>query len=78
MGRGSEHIHHRVLLPGGNALFTHAALGLGGILAHRRPLDVAGLRQGKDALLLLDEVLDVDLVRHLLNLRLAVSSSLRI
>ena len=68
MGGGGEHIHHGVLLPGGDALLAHTALGLGGVLAHRGALDVAGLSQGKDALFLLDQVLDVDLVLHVLDL----------
>ena len=72
MGGRGEHIHHRVLLPGGDALLAHAALALGGVFADRRALDVAVLRQGKDALLLLDEILDVQLVLHVLDLRLAL------
>ena len=72
VGGGGEHIHHGVLVTGGDALLTHAALALGGVLTDGGALDVAVLRQGKDALLLLNEVLDVDLVLHVLNFRLAV------
>ena len=76
MGRSGKHIHHRILFPGGDALLAHAALGLGGILADGGALDVARLRQSKDALLLLNEVLNVDLVLHVLNLGLAVIAEL--
>ena len=76
VGRSGKHIHHRILFPGGDALFAHAALGLSGILADGGPLDVARLRQSKDALLLLNEVLNVDLVLHVLNLGLAVIAEL--
>ena len=76
VGRGGKHIHHRILFPGGDALLAHAALGLSGILADGGPLDVARLRQSKDALLLLNEVLNVDLVLHVLNLGLAVIAEL--
>ena len=63
---------HIVLLPeglGGNALAAAllAAVGGGG-----HPLHVTGSGEGEDALLLLDEVLDVDLVLHILDLGLAV------
>ena len=76
VGRSGKHIHHRILFPGGDALLAHAALGLGGILADGGALDVARLRQSKDALLLLNEVLNVDLVLHVLNLGLAVIAEL--
>ena len=76
VGRSGKHIHHRILFPGGDALLAHAALGLSGILADGSPLDVARLRQSKDALLLLNEVLNVDLVLHVLNLGLAVIAEL--
>ena len=69
VGGGGEHFGHGVLLPGGDALLAHAALGLGGVLAGRCPLDVARLGQGEDTLLLLDQVLDVDLILHILDLR---------
>ena len=72
MGGGGEHIHHCILLPGGDALFAHTALALGGIFADGSALDVPVGGEGKDAFLLLDQVLDVDLVLHILNLRLAV------
>ena len=39
VGGGGEHVHHAVLLPGGDALLAHAALGLGRILADRGTLD---------------------------------------
>ena len=76
VGRSGKHIHHRILFPGGDALLAHAALGLSGILADGSPLDVARLRQSKDALLLLNEVLNVDLVLHVLDLGLAVIAEL--
>ncbi len=68
VGRGGEHVDHRVLVAGGDALLAHAALTLSGVFADRRALDVAVLRQGEDALLLLDEVFNVDLVLDLLDL----------
>ena len=61
-----------VLLPqalGGNAL---AAPLLGAVGRDGHALDVPGGSEGKDAGLLLDEVLDVDLVRHVLDLGQAV------
>ena len=76
VGRRGEHVHHRVLLTGGDALLAHAALTLSGVFGHRRALDVAVLRQGEDALLLLDQVLDVQLVLHILDLGLAVVAEL--
>ena len=33
VGGGGEHVHHVVLLPGGDPLLAHAALGLGGVLS---------------------------------------------
>ena len=76
MGGGGEHLRHGVLLPGGDALLAHASLGLGRVLTDRRPLDVARLGQGEDALLLLDQVLDIDLVLHVLDLGDPVVSEL--
>ena len=70
-GGGKDALHH-VLLPGGDALLAHAALGLGGVLAGGGALEVARLGHGKDALLLLDQVLDVDVVLHEADLGLAV------
>ena len=72
VGGGGEHVHHAVLVPGGDALLAHAALGLGGVLADGGALDITGLSQSKDALLLLDQVLDIDLVLHVLDLGDAV------
>ena len=72
VGRGGEHVDHRVLVAGGDALLAHAALTLRGVLARARALDVAVARQGEDALLLFDEVFDVDLVLDLLDLGLAL------
>ena len=72
MGRGGEHVDHRVLVAGGDALLAHAALTLRGVLARARALDVAVAGQGEDALLLLDEVFNVDLVLDLLNFGLAL------
>ncbi len=72
MGGGGEHVHHGVLVPGGDALLAHAALALGRILADGGALDVPVGGEGEDALLLLDQVLDVDLVLHVLDLGLAV------
>ena len=66
---GGEHVRHRVLLPGGDALFPHAALGLGGVLADGGPLDIPRLGQGEDALFFLNQVLDVDFVLHVLDFR---------
>ena len=68
VGGGGEHVHHIVLLPGGDALAALAALGLGGILADGGALDIARLGQGEHALLLLDQVLDVQFVLHVLDL----------
>ena len=76
MGGRREHRHHLVLLPGGHALLAHAALALGGVFADGGALDVAGLGEGEDALLLLDEIFDVDLVLHILDLRLALVAEL--
>ena len=87
MGGCGEHRHHLVLLPGGHTLLAHAALALGGVLADGGALNVPGLGEGKDALLLLDQVLDIYLVLHILDSVLrsspnfsarADSSSLRI
>ena len=64
VGGGGKHVHHAVLVPGGDTFAALAALGLGRVLAHRGTLDVARLGEGKDALLLLDEVLDVQVVLH--------------
>ena len=69
VGGGGEPVHHIVLLPGGDALLAHAALGLGGVLADGGSLDIPRLGQGEDALLFLDEVLDVDFVLHVLDFR---------
>src|SRR5699024_3782399 len=55
VGGGGEHVHHIVLLPGGDAPAALAALALGGVFTDRGALDVARRRQGKDALLLLDQ-----------------------
>ena len=52
-------------------LFAHAALTLRSVLARARALDIAVARERKDALLLFDEVFDVDLVLDLLNFGLA-------
>ena len=71
MGRGGEHVHNAILFARGDALFAHAALTLRGVLARARALDVAVAGQGEDALLLLDEVFNVDLVLDLLNFGLA-------
>ena len=49
--------------------FPMPPLALGGVLADRGALDIARLGEGEDALLLLDQVLDVDLVLHVLDLR---------
>ena len=68
VGGGGEHIHHVVLLPGGNALFAHAPFTLDCILAYRGALDVSRLGKGEHALLLLDQVLNVNLILHVLNL----------
>ena len=72
MGGRGEHRHHLVLLPGGHPLLAHAALALGGVLADGGALNVPGLGEGKDALLLLDQVLDIYLVLHILDLCLAL------
>ena len=71
MGGGGEHGHHLVLLPGGHTLLAHAALALSGVFTDGSALDIPGLGEGKDTLFLLDEVLDVYLVLHVLDLRLA-------
>ena len=76
VGGGGEHIGHIVLLTGGDALLPHAALALGAVLTDGCALDIAVLRQRIDALLLLDEILDVDLILHILNLGLAVVTEL--
>ena len=68
---GGEHGLHVVLLLGGHGAHALAAAALGAVFLHRQALDVAAVGQGKDALLLLDEVLDVDLVGHVLDLGLA-------
>ena len=68
VGGGGEHGLHHVLLfqgLGGDALTAPA---LGPVGGGGQPLDVARGGEGKDALLLLDEVLDVDLVLHVLDL----------
>ena len=67
MGRGGKHIYHIVLLSGRDTLLTHSAFGLGSILAHRSALDVARLCEGEDALLLLDQVLNINLILHVLD-----------
>ena len=72
MRGGGEHVHDGVLLAGGDALLAHASLALRGILAHAGALDVAVLREGEDALLFLDEILNVDLVLDVLNFGLAL------
>ena len=72
MGGGGEDIRHIVLIPGGDALLAHAALGLGRILADGGALDVARLGEGEDALLLFYEILNVNLILHVLDLGLTV------
>ena len=68
VGRGGKHIHHVVLVTGGDALLAHTALGLSGILADRRALDIACLGQGENTFLFLNKILNVDLIHHILNL----------
>ena len=41
VGGGGEHIHHGILVTGGDTLLAHAALALGGVLADGGALDVA-------------------------------------
>ena len=72
MGGGGEHRVHIVLLPGGHTLSAYASLALGGVLAGGGALDVAVGRHGKDGLLLLDEILNVDIVLHEADLGLAL------
>ena len=72
VGRGGEHVADIVLVAGGDALLTLSALALSGIFADRGALNVAVLGEGKDALLLFNEILDVQIVLHILNLRLAL------
>ncbi len=61
-----------VLFLAGHAGDAAAAALLGLIGGLELALDVAVLGQGEDALLLLDQVLDVDLVLHVLDLGLAL------
>ena len=69
MGRGGEHIRHGVLLPGGDAAAALSPPGLARVFTDRGALQIARLRQGKDTLFLLYEVLNVQLVLHFLDLR---------
>ena len=72
MGGGGEHGLHIVLLLGGHGPDALAATALRAVLADGQALDVAAVGQGKDALLLLDEVFHVDLVGHVLDLGIAL------
>ena len=72
VGGGGEHIHHIVLLTGGDTLAALSALTLGGIFADGGALDVSGRGESEHALLLFDQILDVDLVLHILDLGQAV------
>ena len=69
MGRGGKDGVHHVLFPGGHARDAAAAPPLGAVGAGREPLDIPHPREGIDALFLFDQVLDVDLVFHMRDLR---------
>ena len=68
VGGGGEHGVHIVLLLGGHGGNALAAPALGLVGGGGGALDVAAGGEGEDALLLLDEILDVDLVLHVLDL----------
>ena len=72
VGGGGEHGVHVVLLPCGHGLLAHAALALRRVLAGAGALDVAVGGHGKDALLLLNEILHVQIVLGKADLSLAV------
>ena len=53
-----------------------AAAALGTVLADRQTLDIAAVGQGKDALFFFDQILNVDLIRDVLDLGLAFVAEL--
>ena len=69
VGRAGEQRLHIVLLPEVLSVHALAAPLLGPVGRDGRTLDIACVGQGEDALLLLDQVLNVDLVLHVLDLR---------
>ena len=71
MGRGGEHGLDIVLVAQRCGAHTLAAALLRGVLVDGHALDVAAVREREHALLLLDEVLDVDVVLDVLDLGLA-------
>ena len=71
VGRGGEHRLHIVLLAGGHGADALAAAALGAVFGGGQALYIAAVGEGVDALLLLDEVLDVYLVLDVLDLGLA-------
>ena len=72
VGGGGEEALHIVLLLQGLGVDPLAAPALGPVGADRGAFDIATLGQGKDALLLLDQVLDVQVVLHIHDLGAAV------
>ena len=74
-GSGENGVHH-ILLPGLDADPAPAAPLLGGVGGRGHALDIAPAGEGEDVQLLGDEILEVDLVLHILDLGLAVVAEL--
>ena len=72
MRRGGKDILREVLLAGAHGRNAAAAAALCAVDRGRLTLDVAELSEGVRAVLLLDEVLDVDFVRDVFDLRVAL------
>ena len=72
MRRGGKHRFDIVLLARGHGLDALAAAALRAVLGRGQALYVAVVGEGIDAVLLVDEILDVDLVLDVLDLGLAL------
>ena len=72
MRRGGEHGVHIVLVAQRRRAHALAAALLRGVLVDGHALDVAAVRERKHALLLLDEVFDINVVLDVLDLRFAL------
>ena len=72
VGRGGKDRLGIVLVLGGHGSDAAAAAALGAVFADGQALDIAAVGQRVDALLLLDEILDIDLVLDVLDLGAAL------
>ena len=72
MGRGGEHRLHVVVVLGAHSLYALAAAALAAVFRNGYALDIASVGQGEDALLLVYEILEVDLLLNVLYLGLPV------